>query len=415
MIDARRTLDPASGLTVASSVVRPQPPERPLWEVLADLGGPREDGFSLHLVGAYGASPADALVRGAGEAVERFALRGEGDVLAPGLGRTDAATAPQADAPDLDAWWPAGVTPVAMVPATDAVSGATVVVPRALVDDRPADEPGVDHGPSGAAAGGDLEHAVRGALHEVVERDAILCAWDAALAPRRLDLDAAAGRLDRRAARRLGALRTAAAALAFEVHAAVIPTALPDRPVVLAALRHPDGTVAGIGAKLADDAGRAVVGAVQEAFQLRQVLDACAERLAPRGPERIDDDVARARWLTSDDGRATLRRWVAAWTAGPAAPLPDPAPLTLAATVAHVAADGGRPLVCDLTPRLPEPVRAMGWHAARVLVPGLQPLRIDERHAGRTMTDRITTTHERTGLPHDAGISAAGPRPHPLV
>ncbi|MEV4422576.1 YcaO-like family protein [Patulibacter sp. NPDC049589] len=441
MIDARRTLDPDAGVVTSSHVLAPDAPERPMWTAAADLGDRRGDAgaFTLHLVGALGVSPADALLRGAGEAVERFALRAGGPVRAatlPGLDRRLATPGP----PAMTAWWPAGVTPLDTVPATDAATGRIVAVPRALVDDRPAREPGVDVGPSGAAAGGDLEHAVRNALYEIVERDAVQCAWSAGAVPRRTVVPDVSDAAPGRSARRLRALLRAADALRVEVVAATVPTALPDRPVVLVALRAADGVVSGLGVKLTDEPSAALLGALQEAFQLRQLLGLCRDAPAGDGPEGadaegteldptggapdpagvapapIDDDVARARWLVSDPGRAALAGWVDAWRSTDAVTLPSaPAPLSLAGALAAVVADGGRPLVCDLGDRLPAEIRAMGWHVARVLVPGLQPLRLNERLTSTWLTDRVRSTHDRTGLTHDPALSGAVGAPHPLV
>ena len=71
-------------------------------------------------------------------------------------------------------------------------SGEQVCVPAALVDDPvdPADNPGwFDSGPSGAAAGPDLEQATARALLEIIERDAIMVAWERDLRLPLLDPD----------------------------------------------------------------------------------------------------------------------------------------------------------------------------------------------------------------------------------
>ncbi|OSC52445.1 hypothetical protein B5181_38775, partial [Streptomyces sp. 4F] len=71
------TLDPGNGLAEKSGMLPPAPPADPLWKALVRLscGTDRAENtaqaLSPRVVGAYGYSRMDALVRGAGEAVER--------------------------------------------------------------------------------------------------------------------------------------------------------------------------------------------------------------------------------------------------------------------------------------------------------------------------------------------------------
>ncbi|NHA00707.1 hypothetical protein G5V59_13720 [Nocardioides sp. W3-2-3] len=88
-------------------------------------------------------------------------------------------------------------------------------------------------------------------------------------------------------------------------------------------------------------------------------------------------DNDRLAFLASPRGAASLAAWLAD-------PLPSTYPLALPplATgdlLAALLADGLDPIVLDLTDRLPERVRAMGWSVVKVVPDGYQPLRIDER------------------------------------
>ena len=68
-------------------------------------------------------------------------------------------------------------------------------------------------------------------------------------------------------------------------------------------------------------------------------------------------------------------------------------------------ASGGGPVAVDLTARLPEAHRAMGWHAAKVIVAGYQSLRMDERHQFTWQRARLAA----------AGSAVPGSFPHPLI
>src|SRR5690606_33132341 len=140
MIDVPRTLAPAAGVATRYSLVPPRG-GNPLWSTavaLAPVAGAdgAEVPLSALVAGANGHSRADALLRGAGEAVERRALHPDdrlGTVrgTAAGLGRPalaahdprNALAHPDAARAELD-WYPA----------TRLSDAATVLVPAPLVD-----------------------------------------------------------------------------------------------------------------------------------------------------------------------------------------------------------------------------------------------------------------------------------------
>lgn len=105
MLDIPATLRSPTGVATNYSVRRPDPPDELLWctAVEVDTGQDAADlPPSMVTVGAYGHTRGDSLVRGAGEAVERYALypgpRGD----APWQPRPVHASAEELDEASLD-------------------------------------------------------------------------------------------------------------------------------------------------------------------------------------------------------------------------------------------------------------------------------------------------------------------------
>jgi ribosomal protein S12 methylthiotransferase accessory factor len=403
-----KTLDPVNGLAQGWQVVPPQPPAPPLWSLWVDIGGLAARGqtageYPVHTVGAYGVSRTDTITRAAGEAVERFALfpsengpptvtalAGElesiVDFAGSGLGDPSAGGR-------LLRWYQGQWLD----------SGRPVWVPAGLVD-YPADEPCFDPTPSGAASGPDWEFAVRGGLLEWIERDAVGVAWAA---------DATLGEFDVEAEiaaappspdwRHLARLYRAARRQGLRPRLLRVPV-LPGLHCVLAAVvDEPD--LAAVGAKAHEDLGRALLVALQEALQVREALTKLRglwETVV--APEVVRDDMDRARlWLSETAVTELERRLRQVTSVRPGSP--SRPPYTLIELVAAVTADGGRAAAVDLTARLPEAHRAMGWRAVKVIVAGYQPLRMDE-------ACQFTWQHKRIAA---AATKPVGYFPHPLI
>ncbi|WP_394621496.1 YcaO-like family protein [Lentzea sp. JNUCC 0626] len=396
MFDLIKTLDPVHGLTRGWQM-RPPTAGQPMWSVAVDIGGLAARGASagdypLHLVGAYGTSRTDTMARAAGEAVERFAL-------IPGEQgpRAITATAASLGAAALDhvaAGLGAPVTaPMRWYEGTWLHSGAPVWVPAGLVD-YPVDTTSFDPSPSGAAAGPDFEFAVRGALLELVERDAMGVAWAAGAFASEIDLGA-----ELAAAPRTGEWRRLAT-----LHSKGLPVRLVRVPVlpglhcVLSTVV--DGTMAACGAKAHEEWDRALLIALQESLQVHEMLTVLRDQWgAVEAPEVVRDDIDRARlWLTAGAVGELERRLVGLPREPPGSA--SFARRSVTDLVEAVRADGGEPLVVDLSRRLPEAHRAMGWHAVKVVVPGYQPLRMDERHPFGWRQDRIEAAGPLSRFPH---------------
>ncbi|GAB3445844.1 hypothetical protein GCM10027570_16480 [Streptomonospora sediminis] len=426
MIDVARTLHPGAGIARAATLVPPGG-TCPLWQAMVEVEpgdhAAHELPLSARFCGAVGPTRADALLRGAGEAVERFALypaarpaavRGRPDRLgAPALEyhRPDTALGPpESWGAELD-WYPA----------RRLGDGTAAMVPAALVD-SPCTAPEAarfDPGPSGAASGHGYEMALSAALFETIERDAVLTAWTRGLRlPAFDDPDKAAATQQGDEKQRQTALglwdRARAAGLVPTL--AAIPTALPGVYCFLAGLYdEPGAGPVSVGCKASPHPWSAVVGALREAWQVREVLlnsSAASGTSEPRAGAPIVDEDDRIRHLASAAGKADARDWLAGFV--PAEPLQAAAALVSAEdAVRAMVADGGDPLAVDLTPRLPERLRRMGWCVVKVVPAGYQQLRMDERPDWSWNLPRLERTPQRTGIAARF-TGGYGSRPHPL-
>ncbi|WP_269858702.1 YcaO-like family protein [Streptomyces sp. RPT161] len=434
MIDYLATIAPATGVVRGSTVLPPSMPTEPLWRGMMELAwdagpAPADRPLAANVVGAYGVSRSDVFVRAIGEAVERYALR-----PAP----TDDplhATHAALGAPTLDFGHhetsmgepTVASCELAWYPARRLSDGVTVRVPAGLVDfpASDADAVGFDPSPSGAASGPGHQAALRSALLETIERDAVLVAWARRLELPRVDLGSTLAQLPPSPS--LTRLRRAldrAGGAGCEPILAQVPTGVPG--VVCAvgiivdgaqddARRHPS---AAVGCKASTDPAAALAGALQEALQIHSVLRVVRHRLpdAPApDPTAITDDVARALYFASGEGVAAVDRWTSCF--GEPVPLRPPGggeEATLTELIDSVHADGGRPLVVDLSHRLPDPLRQMGWAVVKVIPDGYQPLLVNEQRAFVWNRPRLATATHRTGLTAHAAVTDAIP-PHPLI
>ncbi|CUU55194.1 ribosomal protein S12 methylthiotransferase accessory factor [Parafrankia irregularis] len=461
MIDARATLERAAGIARGTTMIPPAA-DQPLWTVAVDIGGLdatghrglESDDYPLHLVGAAGLRPGDALLRGAGEAVERFALRppaGPGQTFEAGqtveAGQAEGRPLPFAD-PRVALGSPAAdPTALRWMTGRDLVSGEPVAVPTALVDYPAADTASLrwfDPTPSGTAAGAGAEMALRNALHEIVERDAVMVAWAAQLRLERVELAGLVNATTTRpaAVRELGRLARVADELGLSVSFGAIPTALRGVECVVAVLvdRGSRRPLAAVGSRASTCRADAALGAFRETFQVREVLrGVCGwypdERENPENPEHrggrgpgddltaslppVSCDLDRARLWTTPEAVDAVERWTESFLEGQRGRVPRESSDATAASVAELvedlAQDGGRPTVVDLTDRLPAPIRAMGWHAVKVIPVGLHALRMDERHEFTWLRGRIDDAPDRLAVPGGVPDRTIHPFPHPLI
>ncbi|MFC5952964.1 YcaO-like family protein [Streptomyces pratens] len=419
MIDIPATLAPASGVALRYAVTPPHADD-PLWssavalQPVEGLKTPETDlPLSARFAGASGPSRLDALLRGAGEAVERRALH-------PSAGHPARyGTAMQQDAPTLFSDYPdhalchedAVTTAMSWYEARDLHTDTPVLVPADLVDwPTPSAHPTLfDPSPSGAAAGESYEAALGAAMVEVVERDAFTVAWGRQLrlptyepSPENTSLL----EMQRRAQRE-----------GITPVLARIPTALPDLWCMTACLIDPDvpGALATVGMKASTDPAQASLKAFQEAWQVRAALRALRAQgeSGLSGPIMTEHD--RLCHMLNRPAYEAVCDWVADFQEPALLPAESPTGLhPLVEKLRHaLAADGATPLAIELTPRLPMAVTSMGWCVVKVLAPGYQSLRMDESHQWSWHMPRLASASRRTGC-HARLDNPLDSAPHPL-
>jgi ribosomal protein S12 methylthiotransferase accessory factor len=397
-LDYWSTVQPAAGLVRRVSVLAPSGDEQPLWTVAADIGqqdwsGSRAsaDDYPLTLVGACSVDRADAFVRACGEAVERAALL-------PVAPLPDAPEAPLLEPGTL--WLAGGGEPTYAA----TVEGRAVRVPAPAVDyPLPDDDLDTfDPTPSGAAAGPSFADAAAAAAREVLERDAAVIAWARGARLPRLDLGAIA-RAGDLAGQRLARLLELAARIGLEPVVGVAPTTAVGVDCAIGVVIDPDGGVAAAGLAAHDSLPVAAAKAVQEALQVRTALLGVAAHYAGRpAPTRVAHDLDRARLYTTPAAVEAMRAWVDGFVveARPERGRPDLPP----------------PAIVDLTPRLPAPIRGLGWHAAKALSPAHQPLRMSELFDWSWNAQRLEAPEREWGiecaLPADETPRASFPHPY---
>ncbi|MFE7387397.1 YcaO-like family protein [Streptomyces sp. NPDC057582] len=443
MIDIPTTLAPASGIALQYAVTPPHDDD-PLWSSAVELqpvegfmgmvdsagstvpetsagsiGSTSSVGpdtalldvpLSARFAGASGTSRTDALLRGAGEAVERRALHPS--AAHPARFGTVAGldgTTLYAHHPDHALSHPdAATAELSWYEARDLDTNAPVLVPADLVDwpARRADL--FDPSPSGAAAGASHETALAAAMIEVAERDALTVAWGRQLRlPTYTPSPADTG---------LRAMWQRARAEGLTPVLARIPTAVPDLWCMTACLIDPEGpgALATVGMKASTRPAEAAAKAFQEAWQVRAALRALRAQGETGHLAPIVTEHDRLCHMLTGRAYEAVRDWVAGFQESGTLPAPAPARDLRAHEIRRaLTADGAGLLAVDLTPRLPSAVASMGWHVVKVVAPGYQNLRMDETHQWSWHLPRLASAAERTGCPArlDDPQDAA---PHPL-
>jgi thiazole/oxazole-forming peptide maturase SagD family component len=154
-------------------------------------------------------------------------------------------------------------------------------------------------------------------------------------------------------------------------------------PVVVCALF--DATGVGpfftLGAAAAVTITQASLKALLEALQIRTWLRAdghlLARPVAATRRKRASPTSLQERAIYAFDSRyaGVLRTWLAHTTRKR---VPQPRRLNLRDLIADVTAQSASVFFVDLTPRLPEPVRSVGFFAGKIVVPEFQPLYLSE-------------------------------------
>lgn len=430
MTNPMETLDPRAELARAFAITPPARGTIPLWKVVVDIGldggNSNADVYPLSYVGAYDLTRRGALQRGAGEAVERFAIAQRGQHPEASSARLSDLNSHVRSDRSAEYWWPWWVDQrrwreceLTWYPAIDLESGRTVRVPAHAVDYDGAvsHRHSAGHGddfdpsPSGAASGATREDAVLAAVLELIERDAVQCAWAGLMNVELIsnhqllnDLPANAG---------TGRLLRAALSTGLRPVLGRVTPAVAGVAVVVCVIvdRGGDRTVGATGSKASPVVADSIRGALQEALQVHELLTNLTNcRYAPTTIE-VTDDVARAWWWTRAENVDELDAFSSRFR--PSTNLRAPAAMTtnLRSVVRNLAEDGTRVLVVDLDHRLPAAVSALGWHAVKAICPGYQQLRMDHTNDGTINTVRFDILSARRG--QDRPVLRLSP--HPLI
>ena len=424
MIDVLGTLAPQAGVARGTTLLPPD--DSPLWLVGVDVGvgaariaAGAVPGF--HVVGACGWTRQDALLRAAGEAVERFALLpAPDDPLFAHRGPVEAElrrclvdacliAEDGAAVHELVALFEPSVEPIAS-DCDPRARGRQHLVPAGLLTD-PAPDPGsVDASPSGAASGPSWAFAARRALLECMEKDAVLNCWQLRPALGFQDAVELAARTEALPDERLADAADYLARHEAEASTVFLPTDLPSVHTALTLITSRRGgeplLAAGSRAShaLADCAGAAL----REAIQVHSALVNFRLEAFDEAPGAIHDESSRARYCLRAGASAHASAWTRTRTTGLPQVAPEP---SLQAILHGLQRLGLRPMFGDLTARLPRAIQDQGWQAVRAVVLGHQPFQMDDTKTWTSHLGRRATWRQRlNGTEQDAGDL-----PHPLL
>lgn len=414
-MDVTAILDPDVGVVRWMNQSRSSISGLPVWTVGTGLacGHPEPAGadeMARCVTGACAPSRTEAVIRAVGEAVERYALHGPPDLQA----RMSEVPGPvlQMREPGAELADPPTDRVIGWYRSTRLSDGATVLAPSGVVEYPGTDlPPGFDPGPSGAAAGVGSDAALRSALLETVERDAIIVAWARQLRLQEVDVDrvlvaATADERWQRLADSVALVREAGLQPVF----ARVPCGVPGVVCVVGGLDGPPGQPRiALGAKASEHPADALRAALHESMQLYPALGT----VAPAGDPMVSTELDRMRFLASSAGQAALRQWLADPEPHEYPTVQGPSRSTQA-LLADLMADGLDPHLVDLSGRLPPRLRDRGWAVVKVIPVGYQPLRIDERTEYGWNHRRLDEAEWRTGAVARLPVGTRVGAPHPL-
>ena len=401
-IDAVRTLDPALGLVSEASVYLPN--EVGLWRTIGLLANACTGGSGFaSAVGAFDVNRRASITRGAGEAVERFALvPADADseyLLREHLQRADTASQ------RIDYVTPGLGMASALAyglpwyAATDLVTGKESCVPAPVVDYgggilNPWDA-FFDPSPNGAASGPSEAFAKASGLAEVIERDVFLAAWRTRT-PLHLFHDGGIPDPFRgtQETQRLLGLLYAAHGRGISPTLAFIPSG--EGPLHTAVCiimgKDDDGGAhqrfGAVGIKASSDPLAALRGALQEGLQIRELFLARTPSSMPA--LEVTDDESRADYWTRPEPIAELSEWARSFRTAefPAAKAAADAD----ALVKWLGRRGIPSYWVSLTHRLPSAIQELGWVTGKAVCPGAISLTMDETKGLARMPGASSTT-----------------------
>lgn len=437
MLDIVATLHPSTGMVRGWQIFPPG--NAPLWLVAVDVGlsevrrSEIGDEISFDLVGATGWSRQDAMLRAAGEAVERFSLisrdpdplitqsqlvenptgLSQFGLLNPVVCNSEFESAKIVE-PLMENFDSEEVN-------RGCLSGSNWFVPVALITDPTSDRTAFDSSPSGAASGPSWTFATGRALMESIERDAALCCW--ALRPQIAFYDSLtlASYLEALPAKITEDVREYLDRHNLRARTTLISSEIPGITISVAFLDgyHADSPVLATGARAGTSLRECVSSSLREAIQVHSALMELADQ--PRPTSRsglVVNEMDRAWYCLSSTARDHYIGWLKkgertdnwdfAYLSQTEVPEPSISELFIA-----LRREGLRPLVADLTERLPAAIRADGWCAVRAIVLGHQPYRMDDTKKWTWLVARLDEWRVRLAIGEDVDVRDTPP--HPLI
>ncbi|MGO4453410.1 YcaO-like family protein [Arthrobacter sp. RAF14] len=269
---------------------------------------------------------------------------------------------------------------------------------------------GLEPSPSGSASGLSLEDAACSALMELIERDAVMVAWARQLVLDELSLDS-----DTWGSPQLTFMTGFLNQLERTVRIGRCRTGVPGVDVYLAATFSEGDRLCGFGAKASTTPSEGVLGALFEACQLYDVLGLARTWTDIAVVEKPRNDEERARYWSLPHASTLLQGWFDTFNTVEGSSQAEER--LMSQDLARFMCDDGAEsvFVADLTGRLPNGAREIGWHAVKAFASGYQQLRLDERRHDTWNASRLARAEERTGHASSLDSDRIFPIPHPLV
>jgi ribosomal protein S12 methylthiotransferase accessory factor len=229
---------------------------------------------------------------------------------------------------------------------------------------------------TGAAAYSSIEGALYAGLCEVIERDAFQVAWLRQLKLTYMDIPK--GKTP--AHQLLIKLLKLSKRYQLRCELYRIPCSLPL--TVCMAIIWDDtgiGPPCAVAAKCSPSVVMGCLGALEEAYQmrswLRRLLDTFGPYLQSKPINTLTD---RARHWLAPESAKVLANWVKQANGDSSKNSKTETLLTLSELIDAVSRDGGIPYAVNLTSRLPAGIQQLGWHSIKVVFPQYQPLNLTE-------------------------------------
>jgi ribosomal protein S12 methylthiotransferase accessory factor len=265
---------------------------------------------------------------------------------------------------------------------------------------------------TGAAAANSLENALYCGLSEIVERDAFMVAWLKQLPLKYLPFSMVSdstepGRLihKTKASMERYRLKPSLFVLPTDVTSNVVMCVLEDKSGI--------GPAISIGAKASWSMESAVIGALEEAQQLRPWLRSMLENDGVHTIERKSMDKIgldeRARLWLSEVAVKSASGWLS--NASELTEMPSDQPSKLITLLQSIENAGGNCYFVNLTTKKLENI---GLYVVKALVPEFQPLYLDEQYADFVL-QRLDGCENRLGAIPRRKQGAVEPFPHPFL